>query len=92
LHENQIHLALSRRWCLQLARLCRLARRDKSAVIWSTPNRHIRVTHHLDLTASMCPFCKSRDVIAVTQRSKGMQTRHKRAYDIVVTIRAFSMK
>ena len=69
-----------------------LKKTRKTANKRSWRNRHIRVTHHLDLTATTCPFCKSRDVIAVTQRSKGMQTRHKRAYDIVVTPGAIKRK
>ena len=69
-----------------------LKKTRKTANKRSWRNRHIRVTHHLDLTASTCPFCKSRDIIAVTHRLKGMQTRHKRAYDIVVTPGAIKRK
>ena len=64
----------------------------KTANKRSWRNRHIRATHRLELTASKCPFCKSRNLIVVTQRSKGMQTRHKRAYDIVVTPGAIKRK
>jgi predicted RecB family nuclease len=50
-------------------------------------NREIRATHHVEITASRCPFCKSKDLITipVKQRPKGVQTRQKRAFDIVVT-------
>jgi hypothetical protein len=50
-------------------------------------NRAIRATHHVEITASKCPFCKSKDLVAipVKRRPKGVQTKHKRAFDIVVT-------
>jgi hypothetical protein len=58
----------------------------------SWKNQHIRVTHHVELTASICPFCKSRDLAALMRRSKGTQTRRKRAFDIVVTPGAIRRK
>jgi hypothetical protein len=62
-----------------------LKRREKKAHRRSWKNRKIRATHRIELTASKCPLCESRNLIPVTQRPKRVQTRHKRAYDIVVT-------
>jgi predicted RecB family nuclease len=50
-------------------------------------NRKIRATHCVEIKASKCPYCQSRHLIAipVKERPKGVQTRRKRAYDIIVT-------
>jgi predicted RecB family nuclease len=58
----------------------------------SWKNRHIRATHQLDVTASTCPFCKSREIAIMPRRSKGTQTRRKRSYDIIVTPGAVKRK
>jgi predicted RecB family nuclease len=57
-------------------------------------NRRIRPTHRVEITASKCPLCKSKDLIAIPakQRPKLVRTRHKRAYDIVVTPGAIKRK
>jgi hypothetical protein len=67
-------------------------RTHKTAHKRSWKNRHIRATHHLVVTASTCPFCKSREITLIPRRSKGTQTRRKRAYDIVVTPGAIKRK
>jgi Transposase IS66 family len=67
-------------------------RRERKAHKRAWKNRNIRPTHRVELTASRCPFCKSRNVKAVTQRPKEVRTRRKRAYDIVVTPGAIKRK
>ena len=60
--------------------------------IWK--NRKIRATHRVEITASKCPFCQSKDLIAipVKARPKGVRTRRKRAFDIVVRSGAVKRK
>jgi hypothetical protein len=48
-------------------------------------NRKIRATRRVEITASKCPFCGSQVLTPTKQRPKGLQTRYKRAFDIVVT-------
>jgi predicted RecB family nuclease len=72
-----------------------LRRRNRNARhkrVWK--NREIRATHHVEIAATKCPFCKSKDlvVIPVKQWPKEVQTRRKRAYDIVVTPGAIKRK
>jgi hypothetical protein len=57
-------------------------------------NRKIRPTHLLELTASTCPFCKSKDIVPIhpKRRPKGLRTRRKRAFDILVTPGAIRRK
>jgi predicted RecB family nuclease len=53
--------------------------------IWK--NRKLRATHRIEITASKCPLCQSKGLLAipVKERPKGVRTRRKRAYDIVIT-------
>jgi predicted RecB family nuclease len=69
-------------------------RRTKNAGRRTWKNRNIRPTHHVEITASKCPSCKTRDIVVIPpkQRSKSVQTRRKRAYDIVVTPGAVKRK
>lgn len=72
-----------------------LRRRRRNAPhnrLWK--NREIRATHHVEITASKCPFCQSKDlaVIPAKQRPKGVQTRRKRVYDVIVTPGAIKRK
>jgi predicted RecB family nuclease len=48
-------------------------------------NRDLRVTHRMQITATRCPFCKSKHIqpLDPKQRPKGVQTRRKRAFDLV---------
>lgn len=50
-------------------------------------NQAIRATDRIEITTSQCPRCQSKDleVIPTSQRPKDVQTRRKRAYDIIVT-------
>jgi predicted RecB family nuclease len=50
-------------------------------------NRRIRPTHRVEITASKCPLCQSKDLLAIPakQRPRVVRARRKRAYDIVVT-------
>jgi predicted RecB family nuclease len=50
-------------------------------------NQQIRATHQIEITASKCPSCKSKNLIVIPakERPKGLRPRGKRAFDIVVT-------
>jgi hypothetical protein len=50
-------------------------------------NRDLRPTHRIEVTATTCPFCKGKDIVPLDpkRRPKGVQTRRKRAFDLVVT-------
>ncbi|MGF6334030.1 putative RecB family nuclease [Bradyrhizobium sp. i1.8.4] len=50
-------------------------------------NRDLRVTHRVQITATRCPLCKSSDIISLDpkRRPKSVQTRRKRAFDLVIT-------
>ena len=50
-------------------------------------NRQLRATHRVEITASRCPFCKSKDIVAIHQSLLpcNLRTRRKRSFDIVVT-------
>jgi len=71
-----------------------LRRRTRKAHGRTWKNREIRPTHHVEITASQCPFCKTKDIVAIPakQRPKDVQTRRKRAFDIVVTPGAVKRK
>jgi predicted RecB family nuclease len=72
-----------------------LRRHDRSVSHNRTwKNRKIRATHRIDITASKCPHCQSKHLIhiPVGKRPKGVQTRCKRAYDIIVTAGAVKRK
>ena len=57
-------------------------------------NRDLRVTHRVEITASRCPFCKSKFIVPLDpkQRPKGMRTRRKRVFDLVITPGAIRRK
>jgi len=57
-------------------------------------NRDLRATHRVEITASRCPFCKSKHIIPLDRkrRPKGMRTRRKRAFDLVITPGAIRRK
>lgn len=57
-------------------------------------NRDLRVTHRTEITATRCPDCKSKHIIRLhaKQRPKGLQTRRKRAIDLVITPGAIRRK
>jgi predicted RecB family nuclease len=72
-----------------------LRRHDRSVSHNRTwKNRKIRATHRIDITASKCPHCQSKHLIPIPvgKRPKGVQTRCKRAYDIIVTAGAVKRK
>jgi Transposase IS66 family/RNase_H superfamily len=50
-------------------------------------NHDLRVTHRMEISATRCPFCKSKQIIPIDpkQRPTGLQTRRKRAFDLVIT-------
>jgi predicted RecB family nuclease len=50
-------------------------------------NRDLRPTHRVEVTATSCPFCKGKEIIPLgrRRRPKGVQTRRKRAFDLVIT-------
>ena len=52
--------------------------------------RHTRV----EIAATRCPFCKSEHILPLDakRRPKGMQTRRKRAFDLVITPGAIRRK
>ena len=57
-------------------------------------NRDLRATHRVEITATHCPFCKSKHIIVLDpkRRPKGVQTRRKRAFDLVITPGAIRRK
>jgi predicted RecB family nuclease len=57
-------------------------------------NRDLRPTHRIEVTATSCPFCKGKEIVPLDpkRRPKGVQTRRKRAFDLVVTPGAIRRK
>jgi hypothetical protein len=57
-------------------------------------NRDLRATHRLEVTATRCRFCNSKHIMALarTKRPKEVQTRRKRAFDLVITPGAIRRK
>lgn len=57
-------------------------------------NRDLRVTHRVEITATHCPACKSKRIVALDpkRRPKSVQTRRKRAFDLVITPGAIRRK
>jgi predicted RecB family nuclease len=57
-------------------------------------NRDLRVTHRVEITATHCPVCKSKRIMPLDpkHRPKGVQTRRKRAFDLVITPGAIRRK
>ena len=57
-------------------------------------NRDLRATHRVEVTATRCPFCKSKHIVALDRRKrpKEVQTRRKRAFDLVITPGAIRRK
>jgi predicted RecB family nuclease len=57
-------------------------------------NRDLRATHRVEVTANRCPFCSSKDIVALDRRKrpKEVQTRRKRAFDLVITPGAIRRK
>jgi predicted RecB family nuclease len=74
----------------------KLARRKRSRSTgrrrWQ--NRDLRVTHRVEVTATRCPVCKSKHIVPLdpNRRPKGLQTRRKRAFDLVITPGAIRRK
>jgi predicted RecB family nuclease len=62
-------------------------RRSRKTQHRSWKNRKLRVTHRVEVKASRCRFCKSSGILPLDrkQRPKGMQTRRKRAFDLIIT-------
>jgi predicted RecB family nuclease len=57
-------------------------------------NRDLRATHRVEVAATRCPFCKSKHIAQLDpkRRPKGLQTRRKRAFDLVITPGAIRRK
>jgi hypothetical protein len=57
-------------------------------------NRDLRATHRVEITATRCPFCKSKHIVPLDpkRQPKGVQTRHTRAFDLVITPGAIRRK
>jgi predicted RecB family nuclease len=57
-------------------------------------NRDLRATHRVEVTATRCPFCKSKHIMPLDRRKrpKEAQTRRKRAFDLVITPGAIRRK
>jgi transposase IS66 family protein/RNase H-like protein len=57
-------------------------------------NRDLRATHRVEVTATRCPFCKSKHIMALDRRKrpKEVKTRRKRAFDLVITPGAIRRK
>lgn len=57
-------------------------------------NRDLRATHRVEITSTICPSCKNKHIVPLDrkQRPKGMQTRRKRAFDLVITPGAIRRK
>ncbi len=57
-------------------------------------NRDLRPTHRVEVTATHCPFCKSKEIVALDpkRRPKSVRTRRKRAFDLVITPGAIRRK
>jgi predicted RecB family nuclease len=57
-------------------------------------NYDLRVTHRVEIAAHCCPSCRSRHItpFAPTQRPKGLQTKRKRSFDLVITPGAIRRK
>src|SRR5262249_9534574 len=57
-------------------------------------NRDLRATHRVEIGASRCPFCKSKLITPLDpkRRPKGLQTRRKRSFDLVITPGAIRRK
>jgi predicted RecB family nuclease len=53
----------------------------------SWKNRGLRANHRVEVTASKCPLCRSKEIIDLPskRKPKSVQTRSKRAFDIVIT-------
>jgi predicted RecB family nuclease len=69
-------------------------RRSRKTQRRSWQNRKLRVTHRVEIKATRCPFCKSNGIVPLDpkRRPKGMQTRRKRAFDLVITPGAIRRK
>ncbi|MBN8943497.1 MAG: TM0106 family RecB-like putative nuclease [Rhizobiales bacterium] len=57
-------------------------------------NRDLRVTHRVVITATHCPACKSKRIVPIDpkRRPKSVQTRRKRAFDLIITPGAIRRK
>jgi predicted RecB family nuclease len=57
-------------------------------------NREVRPTHRVEITALVCPICRSRNLVTIPARHRpqGLQTRRKRAFDIIATPGAVKRK
>jgi transposase IS66 family protein len=69
-------------------------RRNRTTQRRHWQNRDLRATHRVEITAPRCPFCKSKHITPLDRkrRPKGMRTRCKRAFDLVITPGAIRRK
>ena len=69
-------------------------RRSRKTQRRNWQNRDLRVTHRVQITATRCPFCKSKHIMPLDpkRRPKGVRTRRKRAFDLVITPGAIRRK
>lgn len=69
-------------------------RRNRTTLRRHWQNRDLRATHRVEITATRCPFCKSKHIMPLDRkrRPKGMRTRRKRAFDLVITPGAIRRK
>jgi predicted RecB family nuclease len=60
-------------------------RRNQATTHRRWQNRALRATHRMQIEATRCPFCNSKHIqpLDPKQRPKGVQTRRKRAFDLV---------
>jgi predicted RecB family nuclease len=74
------------------AALRRQSRKAPRKGTWK--NRRIRPTHRIDIAASRCPLCRSKNIVIIPEkrRPKGVRTRRKRAFDIAVAPGAIKRK
>jgi predicted RecB family nuclease len=67
-------------------RTTKILRRRRKPRKWVHHNRNLRKSKDYVVVNTGCPFCKSGDLVLVPGgRTDGKETRHKRAFDLVVT-------
>jgi predicted RecB family nuclease len=61
-------------------------RQNRKAQSRHWQNRDLPATHRAEIKATRCPFCKSKQITPLDpkRRPKGLQTRRKRAFDLVI--------
>jgi predicted RecB family nuclease len=69
-------------------------RRNRNTGRQRRQNRDLRATHGVEIRATRCSFCKSNHIVPLDpkRRPKGVQTRRKRAFDLVITPGAIRRK